>query len=340
MNPYQITSVDAYNREAEEFEARKRQRMLEEQVAQGKLSMLPFEQQKIQAEAKALQEGRGANVPATIQIANEMQRALASRDMDRYNLLNQVHKTMDRGLQVDPNTGQIVPMQGYGPAAGAISADKAGMSRQAEKTVDLGMNPQIAGGEAQAKLLQQLQYDPAIKRAVSLSEGEATAQNEAQKEIRSAAQTEPLIENMKAWNKQSPTMAYSNLMQPIRKLIPGTSPEESAVDLMTQARLELAAPLAKQLGVNPTDKDFQASLDRIFDLSSSQESRAKQIDQLENRISLRKRAAQGTAGIQVTAPSSELQPMDTGQPRKGEVIDGYMFNGGNPADPKSWKKAR
>lgn len=27
-----------------------------------------------------------------------------------------------------------------------------------------------------------------------------------------------------------------------------------------------------------------------------------------------------------------------GTPKPGEVVDGYIFNGGNPADPKSWKK--
>ena len=311
INPFEtIKPIEAYQREAEEFEARKRQRMMEEQLTQGKLSMLPFEQQKMQAEVKALQEGRGANVPATIQIANEMQRALASGDTARYNMLNQVHKTMDRGLQVDPTTGQIVPMQGYGPAIGAISADKAGMSRQAEKNVDIVMNPQIAGGEAEAKLLQQLSLDPAIKRAVSLAEGEAAAQNEAQKEIRSAAQTEPLIGNLREWNKQSPEMAYAELQQPFRRLTPGTSSEEASVDLMRQARLELAAPLAKQLGVNPTDKDLQASLDRIFDLNSTQESRQKQIDALEQRILLRKKSAQETVGIQLDTPAPAMQPMD------------------------------
>lgn len=40
-------------------------------------------------------------------------------------------------------------------------------------------------------------------------------------------------------------------------------------------------------------------------------------------------------GINETPGQTSAQP-----PRRGSVVDGYMFNGGDPADPKSWKKVR
>lgn len=79
--------------------------------------------------------------------------------------------------------------------------------------------------------------------------------------------------------------------------MPGTSAEEKSFDLLKQARIDLAAPLAKQLGVNPTDKDFQASLDRIFDMGTTQESRAAQIQELQNRINQRRDVLRQSAGM-------------------------------------------
>ena len=66
------------------------------------------------------------------------------------------------------------------------------------------------------------------------------------------------------------------------------SKEAGQMDLLKQSRLDLAAPLAKQLGVNPTDKDFQASLERIVDVNATKSSREAQIRQLIKKIERRK----------------------------------------------------
>lgn len=47
---------------------------------------------------------------------------------------------------------QPIAIPGYGQAAGSIAATKAGMSKQAEKDVELRMNPQIAGRQETEKL--------------------------------------------------------------------------------------------------------------------------------------------------------------------------------------------
>jgi len=86
---------------------------------------------------------RGVDLPAPIQIANEIAKRQAIGDIDGANLLAQTAKIYDRGIQVDPNTGQIVPISGYGNAVGSIEATKAGMSQQATSNVDLNMKPRI-----------------------------------------------------------------------------------------------------------------------------------------------------------------------------------------------------
>ena len=96
----------------------------------------------------------------------------------------------------------------------------------------------------------------------------------------------PVIEQLRGYNAKSFEMPYADAISGVARLSPFDSTQKKVknTELMRQARLDMAAPLAKQLGVNPTDKDFQASLDRIFDLNSNQESRAAQIDALEQRI--------------------------------------------------------
>ena len=98
----------------------------------------------IKAEAYA----GGSHLPAAMQLANEFQRARGEGDTQRMNDLALFAKTMDRGLSYDPQTQAVVPMQGYGQAVGSIEGAKSGMKQQAEKEVDLVMNPQIKEREA------------------------------------------------------------------------------------------------------------------------------------------------------------------------------------------------
>ena len=50
---------------------------------------------------------------------------------------------------------------------------------------------------------------------------------------------------------------------------------------------------------------------------------------------IRKSLQQGSEVAPETAPEASAP---TGKPKIGEVQDGYMFKGGNPADPKNWEK--
>ncbi len=99
--------------------------------------------------------------------------------------------------------------------------------------------------------------------------------------------TLPILQDMLEYNKSTVNAPYAGSAPAVmatRLLNPDAA---TNMDLLKQNRLELAAPLAKQLGVNPTDKDFQASLDRIFDANASRESREAQIRNLIRRVQIR-----------------------------------------------------
>jgi len=61
----------------------------------------------------------GGSTPAAIQIANEIQAALDSGNIERANLLMQVQKTVDRGVNPYGENGAS-PMSGYGSAVASI----------------------------------------------------------------------------------------------------------------------------------------------------------------------------------------------------------------------------
>lgn len=121
----------------------------------------------------------------------------------------------------------------------------------------------------------------------------------------------PLIEEMIKNNRITIDMPYAEMLKLPTRLL--DSDAATALDLVNQNRLELAAPLAKQLGVNPTDKDFQASLDRIVDLNASKESREKQLLQLKKRI-------EGKIGARQDQTSSKVRKRYNPQTGQLEVV--------------------
>ena len=155
------------------------------------------------------------------------------------------------------------------------------------------------------------------------AQGDAERRNKATESLISNSNTDLVINQLKEWNSQSPQAAFAEFTQPFRRLVPGTSEQEASVDLMRQARLDLAAPLAKQLGVNPTDKDFQASLDRIFDLNATRDSREKQINALAERLNAKKESdlsVMKTGGFSETPITQNMKEITIINPKTGEML--------------------
>lgn len=133
--------------------------------------------------------------------------------------------------------------------------------------------------EADAQNISDMTYDPQTEAAKVTAAADAT-------QHRSDAQAMPILEDMLKNNEGTFDAPYLTTLQGPAKLA-GNQQQTTAFDLMKQNRLNLAAPLAKALGVNPTDKDFQATLERIVDVNATKDSRRAQIKNLQAQIERR-----------------------------------------------------
>jgi hypothetical protein len=222
------------------------------------------------------------SLPAALQLANEHQAAIAAGDIDRANAIEAFAKTREKNVMLTAD-GQYVPLGGMPEALGQLKYGENYGGETATQQVRSAYEPSRAEDIATRQANVDLQYRPEIREAEDTAAARASRKADLDKEVASSEKVLPIIEELRALNESSPSIAYAGKTQWLRRLYPGTSPEEAAVDLMRQARLDLASPLAKELGVNPTDKDFQASLDRIFDIEATKDSRGNQIDALYNR---------------------------------------------------------
>lgn len=111
----------------------------------------------------------GGDLPSTIQIANEIQGALGEgtqAGVDRANLLMQIHKTFDRGvnpytLQGNAPVAAPAAIPNYGSAVGDIAATKKGMEKKAE--IEAGI-----AGEITKKSINATNSIDLIDKAIKL----------------------------------------------------------------------------------------------------------------------------------------------------------------------------
>lgn len=152
------------------------------------------------------------------------------------------------------------------------------------------VNPVTNNVEKVADIEIKPDNEPALKGQQKAAETKAVAEATTQT---SDERVLPVIDQLTKYNQESFDMPYADtgIARFAERMSPiiSTQNKRKNTDLLKQARLDLAAPLAKQLGVNPTDKDFQASLDRIFDTNSNKTSRQAQIDALAERIKIRQK---------------------------------------------------
>lgn len=140
------------------------------------------EEELFRLKKMAALKAKQGNLPAAIQIANEIQKRRAAGDEQGATLLENSAKIYDKGVQYDPNTGQYIDMSGYAGALGnlkygenyggesatqqvknAYEPARAEDIARREAGVKIETAPIIAGGEEGAKLNQQLQYEPLIE---------------------------------------------------------------------------------------------------------------------------------------------------------------------------------
>jgi len=144
--------------------------------------------------------------------------------------------------------------------------------------------------DKQAQELYQAQLD--IQKAGAVEEQKKKAALDITKESKKIEQTAqdsmaiPVIERMIARNDKTLNIPYAEALQGVSRAIPNKDIQDHVnnIDLIKQDQITLAAPLAKMLGVNPTDKDFKATLESIVNLNASPESRKLQLENLSAKI--------------------------------------------------------
>ena len=216
------------------------------------------------------------------------------------------------GALVDPKTGKVIynnPNQ-PGRAPALISTVDEYMNASPEKRAVMDKFAKVYEKNTYMDADGNLQPIPnALPTITNISYAKESGSQQAEKDyIAPKLQEEeqakqdisdrkvaPLINNLLTLNDKTFDMPYAGAINGVARIAPGTNQQTTAMDLMQQARLEMAAPLAKQLGVNPTDKDFQASLDRIFNANSTKESRKQQILALQRRYLNRQNGISGNA---------------------------------------------
>lgn len=198
-------------------------------LRQGVASLGDF--QKLQQEfemkkAQALQAATG-QAPAAVKLANEIQAARAAGDVQRLNDLQMSAKLLDRGVVYD-SSGNPMAMGGYGDAVGSIAGTRKAYEAQAQNASDLAYEPLIAGGEAAARLQQQLQYEPQIQTSVKSAESRAGTQSELNERIASMPQLEQTVRQLSDLGKVATYTKAGQLVDVVRRET-GQEPRESAI---------------------------------------------------------------------------------------------------------------
>lgn len=173
-------------------------------------------------------------------------------------------------VAVDKLTGQPVggsQTQGLYQGLGQIlppPSDGVGISEQYA-----GMSPKTA------QKAQEADVEVEKIRSIEQIKADMKAEKERKESEASTKSSVNMVDRMIDLNKGTVSGAYAGLRQPITRI---TNPDAAkSFAQLRQARLRVAAPLAKQLGVNPTDKDFQNTLDQIFDENEPRETRDAQL---------------------------------------------------------------
>lgn len=151
-----------YQREEEEFQINKRLKQ-----AQADAWM-----------ARAKSPGGGGNTPAAMQMTDNYIKNLEASGkvvspLEKNNILAQFAKTVERGVVNSPDGGYM-SAPGYDELLANRKSLEKGQGRQAEKDVDLTMNPQIAADTKQAERNIEISTAADLEKQKNLGAGNIT----------------------------------------------------------------------------------------------------------------------------------------------------------------------
>jgi hypothetical protein len=181
-------------------------------------------------------KGAQGSTPAALQIADAYAEARASGDIQRMNDIAIAAKSFDKGVGLDQNNNPVA-LYGYGDAVGSIAGTKKSYEANAQNSSDLQYDPLIAGGEAQQRQAQELNYAGPIADAKKTAEIGATQIGDLQKKADNANSASGLTGRAREILKTGkPTGSYLGAGYNFGKRVIGVSDEttqaNSALDVI------------------------------------------------------------------------------------------------------------
>lgn len=194
--------------------------------------------------------GAGSQLPAAIQIANEIAMRRANGDLEGAKLLEQAAKLGEKGTYTDPVTGEVKVIPGYAPAVSTIEGAKA----DAGNISDMNYDPLTAGLSEKARLEQQLGLGADVEAAKKLATLTAEQQADLNKKSKNAESTIDLVAEAEKYLPKATNGLIGKTITGVAKMS-GTSTDASKAD----ARLKVIS--AALVGNVPRFEGPQGVLD-------------------------------------------------------------------------------
>lgn len=243
---------------------------------------------------KAVASASGQD-PASVKLANEIQKARAAGDTQRLNDLQMSAKLLDRGVVYD-QMGNPIAMGGYGDAIGTIAGTKKAYEAEAQNLSDLAYDPLIAGGEAKARFEQELGYAPRITGAEKAATLSAEVAAETQKKARQDVSTLGAIERAKVLLPEASSGRMQNIVSSGARVIGKSTPKTQADAALEVVAAELVQNVPRFEGPQ-SNIDVQFYKDAAADVANPNKpykDRVAALDAIQERIRLRQQ--QGLLG--------------------------------------------
>jgi hypothetical protein len=346
-----------FERENEEFAARKRQAAMQEQLGQ-------LQMQKMQ---KEIESGVATNDPAALRLANEYLAAKQSGDIERANAIEAFAKTREKNVMLTAD-GRYVPLGGMPEALGSL---------------EFGKN---YGGETATQQVRS-QYEPSRAADIESAKYQATSMQEAMSNLPKIEDQSKIMKDLIDEISAHPGLsAVVGMPNPLKGRIPliGNVVGSPAADFqakidqlggkqfleafetlkgggqITEVEGTKATNAIAAMQTSQTEKQFKEELQKLKEVVDIglQRARNKIVNDplAASQRAVMQRIGEGFDNPNMTIPGMTLDqfnepvqpmgniPMPTGPtpgaPARGSVENGYMYMGGDPANKDSWKKVK
>jgi len=273
------------------------------------------EAEEFELKRLALTQAKAGNLPAALQIADRIKNLRAQKAAGNTNADQEISDIMDvqKVYKYEPGVynqgGYVQAMPGYADAISGIEGAKSGSKQQAQKDVDLEMNPQIARGESDQRNISETNYAAGIAQNTATGRMAGENQGNINKRAVQSQDNISVIQEIRAPDETGRTLLDKATGSTIGAGVAGGKQFFGHSDESTQANAELTVYAGKLLNNVPRMEGPQSDAD----LKSYKEQAGKigdpRIPAKDKEAALRaiqslseKYAAQNTSNVGVTQP--------------------------------------